>query len=314
MTALRRTICVVLLIFVLTNAVSFGVSAESTKKATQIGTETAGTEPTTASELVNTAPNSDPVAISEKIGQWFQVPFNLLRGYMHGANLDTDSPKNVELGYGRITGNKVNLRSGPDTTYRAVAQGNKDEVAYIIGLHNEWYKVIYKGRVCYIRSDYLELTESPYENQTSLKDAIFFIKGRSTGITPSEEASDDQSVTTQIIENAKKHLGTPYSYGGTKPGGFDCSGFTQYVFKQSDISLPRSAKEQYQEGTYVEKEDLQPGDLVFLANTYRKGISHVGIYIGDGNMIHASSSKGITISSLSSNYNTKHYYGSRRIV
>jgi cell wall-associated NlpC family hydrolase len=96
--------------------------------------------------------------------------------------------------------------------------------------------------------------------------------------------------------------------------GFDCSGFTQYIFAQSDISLPRTTTDQYKRGTYVEKSELQPGDLVFFANTYRKGISHVGIYIGDGNMIHASSSKGITIASLSSNYNQSHYYGARRII
>ena len=84
--------------------------------------------------------------------------------------------------------------------------------------------------------------------------------------------------------------------------------------KQSGISLPRTTTEQYKIGSYVSKSNLQPGDLVFLQNTYREGISHVGIYIGNGEMIHASSSKGVVISKLSSSYYTQHYYGSRRVV
>ena len=84
--------------------------------------------------------------------------------------------------------------------------------------------------------------------------------------------------------------------------------------KAAGISLPRTTTEQYKVGTYVAKSALQPGDLVFLQNTYRSGISHVGIYIGDGKMIHASSSKGVTISSLSSSYYQQHYYGARRVI
>ena len=88
----------------------------------------------------------------------------------------------------------------------------------------------------------------------------------------------------------------------------------QYIFRQSGITLPRTTTEQYKVGTYVSKANLIPGDLVFLQNTYREGISHVGIYIGNGKMIHASSSKGIVISDLSSSYYTKHYYGARRVI
>ena len=134
-------------------------------------------------------------------------------------------------------------------------------------------------------------------------------------MAPSASALNGSSTVAQtIITNAKRYLGTPYVWGGTTPTGFDCSGYTQYVLKLSGINLPRTTTEQYKVGTYVAKSDLQPGDLVFLENTYRKGISHVGIYIGNNQMIHASSSKGVTISNLSSSYYTKHYYGARRVI
>lgn len=318
---LKRTIGVVLFIFVFISTVSFGASAKSTTLTTHVGIVKASalnlrSSPSTSSSILSAAPKDDYVVITGKVGDWFQVNFNLIRGYMHKAYLDIYTTKNVELGYGKVTGNKVNLRSGPGTEYKSLGQVNKNDTAYIIGLNNQWYKVICNGRICYIRSDYLELTEIPYENQLSLKDPIFFIKGKSTGVPPSADALNgtSSSVVDQIISNAKRHIGTPYVYGGNQPGGFDCSGFVQYVFNQSGISLPRSTTEQYKVGTYVEKNKLQPGDLVFLANTYRSGISHVGIYIGDDSIIHASSSKGITISSLSSSYYVKHYYGARRVI
>jgi cell wall-associated NlpC family hydrolase len=136
-------------------------------------------------------------------------------------------------------------------------------------------------------------------------------------VTPSASAlngGSTSSIRQQIVADAKKLQGTPYVWGGTTLEGFDCSGFVQYVMNQNGISLPRTTTEQYKVGTFVSKSDLQPGDLVFLQNTYRAGISHVGIYIGDGKMIHASSSKGVVTSDLSTSYYTKHYYGARRVI
>ena len=122
-------------------------------------------EPNTNSTTITTAPQNDCVVVISKEGDWYKVNYNLQIGYMHQDYLKVLTIENAELGYGKVTGDRVNMRSGPSTAHTAVAVASKGEKAYIIGLNQGWYKVIYKENICYIRSDYLELTEYPYENQ-----------------------------------------------------------------------------------------------------------------------------------------------------
>lgn len=116
-----------------------------------------------------------------------------------------------------------------------------------------------------------------------------------------------------IIDYAKQFMGIKYVFGGDTPSGFDCSGFTMYVFKKINVDLPHSASAQADMGITVSKSELMPGDLVFF-ETYKKGISHVGIYIGGGQFIEASSSRGIAVTSLSSSYYAPRYRGAVRII
>lgn len=108
-------------------------------------------------------------------------------------------------------------------------------------------------------------------------------------------------------------VGTPYKWGGNTVKGFDCSGFILYIFNQYDVDLPRTSKAQSEEGVKVSKDELQPGDLVFF-NTFGKGVSHAGIYLGNNEFAHASSSKGVRISKLSEDYYEKRYVTARRII
>ncbi|GGD95881.1 C40 family peptidase [Paenibacillus nasutitermitis] len=108
-------------------------------------------------------------------------------------------------------------------------------------------------------------------------------------------------------------IGVPYLTAGTTTKGFDCSGFTMYVFKKLGVSIPHASSSQSKLGKKVAKDDLIAGDLVFF-NTNGRGISHVGIYVGDGKFAHSSSSKGITISGLSDSYYIKRYVTARRVM
>lgn len=128
------------------------------------------------------------------------------------------------------------------------------------------------------------------------------------------EETKEVKIEDQLISNAKTHLGSPYLFGGTSHEGFDCSGFSQVVFKQTGIDIPRTTGEQFEMGTSVKKEDLQKGDLIFF-ETIRKGPSHLGIYIGDNKFIHSSSSKGVAISKLDDPYYWgSRYLGARRVL
>ena len=120
-------------------------------------------------------------------------------------------------------------------------------------------------------------------------------------------------IARRIVQSSMQYIGVPYVFGGTTPSGFDCSGYVRYVFAQAGISLPRMADEQYYYGKPISTTDLRAGDLVFFS-TYTYGPSHVGIYLGDGNFINASSSRGVVIDSLGNSYWSATYIGARRVL
>lgn len=118
---------------------------------------------------------------------------------------------------------------------------------------------------------------------------------------------------SKLDNEVNKLVGVDYSYGGTTTRGFDCSGFTQYVFKQLGIDLLRDSRSQATQGKKVSRDELRPGDLVFF-KTNGKTISHVGIYVGDGKFAHASVRKGITISGMSEKSYASTYVTARRVM
>jgi cell wall-associated NlpC family hydrolase len=116
------------------------------------------------------------------------------------------------------------------------------------------------------------------------------------------------SAGATIVSIAYKYNGSRYRYGGTSPSGFDCSGFVYYVYRQAGIAIGRDTNSQYNSGTRVSFNNLQPGDIVLFSNTYRRGLSHAAIYIGGGKIIHAvNESVGVTVSNLNSSYWRSHF-------
>ena len=330
MNHLKRHICIMLTIVLLCGSLCLNASAAGTQmygigfvNSTSLRLRS---EPSTSSSILAVASANECVVVIGQSGDWYRVNYNLQEGYMHKSYLDVLTRENAELGYGVVTGSGVNLRSGPGTGYRVVSTAAKGAKCYIIGLNDGWYKVIYGSNICYIRSDYLDLTEIPYENQASPNAPKFFRRGKSTGIAPSASAlsatsdtvaqgSSGSSLTGQaIVAEAQKYLGAPYVYGGASPAGFDCSGLVYYVLKTLGYSPNRTPEAQYAQGTYVSKANLLPGDIVFFSGN-GSTITHVGIYAGNGQFIHSPNSRStVSYASLTSGYWSEHYYGARRVI
>jgi len=118
-----------------------------------------------------------------------------------------------------------------------------------------------------------------------------------------------------MVDRALSWIGVKYRFGGQdEKRGFDCAGLVRRAFS-SVVDLPRTAASQFREGFYVSRDELQPGDLVFFKNTYKKGISHVGIYIGEGKFVHAASSRrAVVVDRLDATYYASRFAGGRRVV
>ena len=127
-------------------------------------------------------------------------------------------------------------------------------------------------------------------------------------------SSTTNSIARRVVSDSMNYLGVPYVFGGTTPNGFDCSGYVRYVFANAGVYLPRTADAQYEVGYSVSTSELVPGDLVFFS-TYEPGPSHVGIYLGNNKMIHASSGAGeVIISDLGSGYYNRVFSWGRRVL
>jgi peptidoglycan DL-endopeptidase LytE len=153
---------------------------------------------------------------------------------------------------------------------------------------------------------------------TSLKPGQRLNLPESARTTKTTSARKIQQTTTigssSVVQAAYRNLGARYVWGASRPGAFDCSGFTMYVMRQVGVSLPHSSSAQFRMGRSVSRNNLQAGDLVFFSLGTRGVVGHVGVYIGNGRMIHASTpSTGVIVSSLSERYYASRYLGARRV-
>lgn len=267
-------------------------SAAESEQAVAVGATTGSSlrlreEPSTSASIVATLNKGVAVAILDNTSTegWFKISYNGKTGYVSSDYMIVDKD-NVFTTYGRTNTDSVNVRADASTDSEVLASVGVGTVVTVNGFKDGWYDVTCKyGTEGYIRSDLLDLTSS-------------------------------NSSSGGIVDTAMQHLGVRYVYGGASSSGFDCSGFTMYMYKQLGYNLPHTATGQWQSGIGTRVYsigELQPGDLVFFNDPSRnagKACSHAGIYIGNGQHIHASSSKsGVVISSLTSGYYNKYFVG-----
>lgn len=224
---------------------------------------------------------------------------------------------------GYVTSDGINFREEPNTDSKILKTFLQNAKVTILLEEGDWYKVKHNDTEGYILKTYIsekkqQVTSRSSETrevQTSTKQEEEQVSVAKTSSESASTKATSSSKGNQIVELAKKYVGCSYVYGGSSPSGFDCSGFTMYLYKQFGVSLPHSATAQSSKGKKVERANLQPGDIVFFKN-YRtnKGIGHCGIYIGNNKFIHASTEKtGVITSSLSSSSYSSRYVTAVRI-
>lgn len=221
-----------------------------------------------------------------------------------------------------ISTETLNMRETADNNAKLVSQLKINTKVTVVETSGTWSKIKVNGKTGYVASKYLSDKKVDVTSRSEELD-------RGTNNSQKEEKTENKESTKQettassssssgnaIVACAKKYLGCRYVSGGSSPStGFDCSGFTSYVYKQCGISISRSSGAQASNGTAVSKANLQPGDLVLFNNRANTSVGHVGIYIGGNTFIHAGNSgTGVITTSLSDSYYQSRYVTGRRII
>ncbi|MDR1773333.1 MAG: SH3 domain-containing protein [Clostridioides sp.] len=239
------------------------------------------------------------------------------------SNVTTSS----KSGYGKVSSSVgLNMRSGAGTSYSKVAiLSNGEVVKFVEESSNGWYKVSRSnGTSGWVSSQYISSTSEDFnssKNNNSNSGSSTSTSNDSSKSEQSDSKTDSSSSSKgqALIECAYSLIGTPYKWGASGPEAFDCSGFTQYVYKHAlGISIPRVSKEQAAVGRAVAIGDYKIGDLVYFDTSGSGTTSHVGIYIGNSNFIHCSGTQAnpnkVKVDSLLSSYYSKALLGARRII
>lgn len=300
MKRISKLIVILLIISISVSMMSGFASASASDRKIAWGAANSGGDgvrvrsgPSLSSDVLTHAMKGDPIVIIERTNsEWYYVNYNGTVGYMSVPFLDrprTVADFNAE---GKVTGNGVNLRERPNTASSTLGAYDEGTAVSIIGLNEGWYKVCVNDKTGYIRSDLMT-------------------------VTPSADRGSDAapSLGRQIADFALGLKGSKYVAGGASPSGFDCSGFTYYVYKQFNITLTRNSAGQYRDnGTHIAKSELLPGDLIFSSNN-GSTVTHVGIYVGDNKMVHAqTSATGVVVSRIDIGSYSSGFIGAKRIV
>lgn len=281
------------------------------------------TAPSTSAQVIGQANSGDLLNVTGVSGDWYVISYNGTKAYVYKDYVNGTMLKYLDGTSAALTTPATVAANGTSNVYAVVScEGNLNlrasastESAVVTSLPSGYNLSVYdyadgwikvsddNGNTGYVKSDFISLKNGTKPSNKAASAAV--------STTASGKAA-------QIIAYAKQYIGTPYVYGGTSlTSGVDCSGFTYSVFKGNGITINRSSREQYKNGTAVaSKSSLMPGDLVFFNTGGNSAISHVGMYIGGGQYIHSTDggNRGVCISNLNEGYSANTYVGARRIL
>ena len=262
-------------------------------------------------------------------GEWVRVSLEDGEGWLPARYVD------ITESTGYITGEKVNLRKKADTDSDIIEELEIGSTVKVLEANEDWMKVKKGEKEGYVRAFYIseeapviELenitvsTPSSTTTNTNTSSSNSSVQAQKPATKPSQQNNNSYnppasstSKVQAVLNLAYSKQGCPYVWGAEGPNTFDCSGFTSYVFRNAaGVNLPRTSSAQSGYGKTVSKSNLQPGDLVFF-NTSGSGVSHVGIYVGGGSMIHApSSGKTVSVTSINSSYYSARFVTAKRVL
>ena len=271
----------------------------------------------TSYSVIGGVANGKAVSVVGSANGWYKIKYGSGYGYINSSYTSSSAPRSSSAAAPSNTSSQptvssskattmysttadLKVRSGRGTSYSAIGSLSRGQAVTVVDTSNYWYKVQYGGGYGYVGSKYLSSSKPSANTDTS---------------SSSSTTTDSSSVSSGSITSvAKSLLGCSYASGATGPSSFDCSGFTQYVYKRCGISIPRTSSSQYSGSSHISKSELRAGDLVFFSNDSSGGaVGHVAIYLVDGMIIHAANSRtGVCTTSMNSSYYTKHYIGAGR--
>ena len=292
------------------------VEEKETKKVLEAG-EKIYITPLINSIILDTLEEQKDIEIVSEISGWTYIKIGTKSGWVRTDNIkevevtnqnpeenNNTNTSSQKIGY--ISGTSVNFRKTPNTSGEVITKLKRNAQVTIKNESDGWAEIEYDGNTGYVSTDYI--TDKPQEttSRSSVTRTATTTTTKDTTPSAAKTAASEPQVTgnftgSDVVAYAKKYLGCKYVYGGSSPSGFDCSGFTSYVYKHFGVSLSRTSSGQASNGRKVSnKSDLQVGDIVcFSSSSKSKTIGHVGIYIGGGQFIHAANSrKGVIISNV----------------
>lgn len=286
-------------------------------------------------ETLQTLTKDTIVTVDDEANGWAFISTDLVSGWIRVDKLTAEeanqtsteqtnntepaeqTPATTEPQTGYISASSVNVRASASTSANVVTTLTRNTEVTIEGEENGWTRITTSTGVSgYVSSEYIsdEQVQATNRSDSERTQKIVELPNTATDVTETEEVNTAVNKGEEVVDYAKTLLGKDYVYGGVGPNSFDCSGFTQYVYKKFGINLSHSASAQANIGTTVSKSDLQLGDMVFFSQG-GSSIGHVGIFVGNNSFIHAANpQKGVVITSLADGYYTSNYKTAKRVL